>query len=162
MANQTDAAGVDVVSGHEQVDRGLDVPRTVLDGRQQAVAGGAANAPVVESQGGDTKLGQMVGEHGEHREAEEVGVPVLVAAAADQDNGGMRPVALGEGQLAGQHDLAVGEHHDLAAIHRVDPGRSSRVVGAFQPECCREPALEEFAFDHPAAHLPLPCGQPER
>ena len=101
MADQPDTTGIDVVAGAQQVDGSFNVADPVVEGGLQVVAGGPADAPIVEAQRGDSGSGQMVCEHGEHPEATEVGVPVLFAATADHDDRGVSPVALGEGQVAG-------------------------------------------------------------
>ena len=102
----------------------------------------------------------MVGEHCEQPEATDVGVPVLVAAAADQDDRGVWPVALGQRQLAGQDDVAVGEDHLLAAERRTF-AVLARILEALQPEGLRHAGLGEFALDHPVAHFALPEGEPD-
>ena len=71
--------------------RCFDIGGSILDGCLQTVARRSADATVVEAQGGDARLGQLLGENGEHLEAGHGGIPVLVTAAADEDNSWMRP-----------------------------------------------------------------------
>ena len=50
VADQSDAASIDIVPGAEHVDRRFNIAGTILEDRLQAVARGATDAPDVEPQ----------------------------------------------------------------------------------------------------------------
>ena len=165
MTDEADAIGVDVGAHAQQLDCGLDIAGSILEGGEQAIAVRSAHAPVVPAQRGDARLREVTGEIGEEPEFPDGHVTVLVAAAVDEDDRRMGTVAVGQGNLASQDECAIGERHFLGAVTLVWVGLCGRArvcAGTVQPEGAPVVELGELALDHPVTQLAVPLDEPKR
>ena len=116
MADETDTVAVYILAGLEPCHARSHIAGAAVQSGLQPVAGGAADAPVVETENGDSLGGDEVGQNIEYSETVEVGVPVLSTATADEHDGGKGSSGVGERQIAGEGDEAVGEGNLLPAV----------------------------------------------
>ena len=146
----------------EELDAGQGVFLEVVRVGEAAVAGGGAEAAVVEAERGDAGAGEGVRDDGEGSMLEDLFVAVLQAAAGHRHEGGrLARNAFRQGQRAAQDDVAVAEGHFFLGI-RERPLRGLRPVELLHAR--REGKgegsthLGESARDFPVLELPLEGG----
>ncbi len=150
----------------EELDGGQGVVTDVVRRDGIGIAGGAADAAVVEAERGVAGAGEGVRDDREGFMFEHLLVPVLLAAARHHDEGeGLAGIAFRQRQRAAQDDIAVVESHLLLCVGE-RPDRGLRPVQL--PQALREGEgqgsahLREGAHDLAVLELPLVGGGDRR